>query len=211
MERIYQLSDSALIDHQELHKRTAFHEAGHAAAIYFGNRQKDLPPVFFEIQIRKPENNNGHFFAKVIDGHLIQNMPIAIVDSLSDLSHADKHSYQCAYEADIMNLLVGPLAEAKYVAERDDEVFTPNLIDLNALHNYGGGSDVDKANSYLNLFIASKPERDKKMQELLRLAYRFISHPSHWRAISALADLILENDQEKISCEEVMALFNRIS
>nr|WP_305909684.1 hypothetical protein [Methylomarinum sp. Ch1-1]MDP4522614.1 hypothetical protein [Methylomarinum sp. Ch1-1] len=40
-------------------------------------------------------------------------MPVTVIDNLADLSDADKHSYQCAYEADVMNLLVGPLAEAE--------------------------------------------------------------------------------------------------
>ncbi len=208
MERLYKLSDSYLLDYRELHKQTAFHEAGHAAAIYFGNRQKNLPPVFFEIRITKPETNNGQFFAQVIDGQLIQNLPTAIVENLPLLADTDKHSYQCAYEADIMNLLVGPLAEARYVAERDDEVFNKNLIDIDALNHYGGGSDIDKANAYLDYFMASETQRNEKMQELLGLAYQFIEHPHHWRAVTRLARLILENDREKITCEEVMTLFN---
>lgn len=209
MERNYQLGDSSLVDYQELHKQTAFHEAGHAAAIHYGNRQKNLPPVFFEIQIKKPEQNNGRFSAKVIDGQLIQNLPMAIVDNLSDLSDSNKHSYQCAYEADVMNLLVGPLAEAKYVAERDNEVFNPNLVDLNALKHYGGGSDVDKAHAYLNLFIASRVQREKKLSQLLGMAHRFINDSLHWQAISRLARLILDNERESISCEEAIALFNQ--
>jgi len=35
------------VTHIELSRRTAIHEAGHAVAIYFGNKQKQLPPVFF--------------------------------------------------------------------------------------------------------------------------------------------------------------------
>jgi len=40
------------INHAELSRKTATHEAGHAAAIYLGNKQKQLPPVFFQIYIK---------------------------------------------------------------------------------------------------------------------------------------------------------------
>jgi hypothetical protein len=35
------------LTHNELSKRSAIHQAGHAVAIYLNNRQKQLPPVFF--------------------------------------------------------------------------------------------------------------------------------------------------------------------
>ena len=209
MERNYHATDITLLDYLELHKQTAFHEAGHAAAIYLGNKQKQLPPVFFEIRIKRPRHNNGQFFAKVVDGQLIQNLPIVIADNLSDLSNAEKHSYQCAYEADVMNLLVGPLAEAKYVAERDDEVFNQNLINTRSLKHYGGSSDVENAWSYLEHFIASKQQREAKMLELFNQAYQFINHFIHWRAIMKLAGYILDNEENTISCEEAISIFEQ--
>jgi hypothetical protein len=48
----------------------------------------------------------------------------------------------------MINLLVGPLAEAKYVALRDNECFSNNLINVNALYNYGGTSDLVKVYDY---------------------------------------------------------------
>jgi len=112
MQRHYQINTSQLLNNQELAKHTAFHEAGHAAAIYLGNKQKQLPPVFFKIQIIKPDQTRKHFSAKVIDGQLIQSLPVTSLDNLSELSNDEQHSCQCAYEADVINLLVGPLAEA---------------------------------------------------------------------------------------------------
>jgi hypothetical protein len=35
------------LTHNEHSKKSAIHEAGHAVAIYLGNRQKQLPPFFF--------------------------------------------------------------------------------------------------------------------------------------------------------------------
>ena len=127
MERNYQLTALASLDLEELHRRTAFHEAGHAAAIHIRNKQQQLPPVFFEIQIKRPHDDVQNLFAKVIDGNLIQNLPIAVIESLSSISSSGQHSCQRAYEADVVNLLVGPLAEAKYVSMRDGEAFNPAL------------------------------------------------------------------------------------
>jgi len=37
--------------HHEVNRKVAIHEAGHATAIHLGNKQKELPPVFFQIFI----------------------------------------------------------------------------------------------------------------------------------------------------------------
>ncbi len=209
MERNYQSSTSTFVHPAELDLRTAFHEAGHAAAIYLSNRQKQLPPVFFEIHVQRPGDDNDQFLAKVVDGNLIQNLPIAVVESLSAFAEHPQHSCQRAYEADVVNLLAGPLAEAKYVAIRDDEVFNLNLINFNALHNYGGYSDLEKAAGYLEYFISCRVERDKKMQELLAEAFRFIDDRRHWKCILNLAHYILDSQQEVISCDQAITVFDR--
>lgn len=209
MERNYQASTSAAVHSGELDWRTAFHEAGHAAAIHIGNQQKQLPPVCFEIQIKRPDSENEHFFAKVVDGNLIQNLPIGIVESFSEVYGCEQHSYQRAYEADVLNLLAGPLAEAKYISIRDNEVLNLKLINFQALYNYGGFSDLEKVRGYLDCFIASKTLREEKVQELLIQAYQFIDNPPHWRCILNLAHFILNSGQETITCDEAINLFDR--
>lgn len=208
MERNYQTAVT-LIDSDELDWRTAFHEAGHAAAIHIGNQQKQLPPVFFEIQVKKPKSAEDHFFAKVIDGNLIQSLPIAVVESFSMLSGNEEHSCQRAYEADVINLLVGPLAEAKYVAIRDGEVFNFRLINLNSLQNYGGLTDLERIHTYLDCFIASKALREKKIRELLTQAFEFIDNHRNWHCILNLAHHILESGQEIISCDDAIGVLDR--
>ncbi|MDD4913797.1 MAG: hypothetical protein PHW13_01995 [Methylococcales bacterium] len=208
MERNYQFASAVLPGSDELDWRTAFHEAGHAAAIHIGNQQKQLPPVFFEIQVKKPKKPEDHFFAKVIDGNLIQNLPIAVVESFSMLSGSEEHSCQRAYEADVVNLLVGPLAEAKYVSIRDGEVFNLPLINLNSLQNYGGLTDLERIRTYLDCFIASKTAREKKIQELLAHAFGFIDNRRNWRCILNLAHYILESGQEIISCDEAIGILD---
>lgn len=209
MERNYHTTTSAFVHPGELHWRTAFHEAGHAAAIHLRNQQSQLPPVFFEIQVKRPSGDNPNFLAKVIDGNLIQNLPIAVLESFSSLAYSELHSCQRAYEADVINLLVGPLAEAKYVSIRDDEVFNLNLVNIDALRNYGGHSDLEKANSYLENFITSKWQREEKMLDLLSQAFDFIDTPQHWKCIVSLAHYILDSQQEIISCDEAINVFDR--
>ncbi len=211
MQRHFQNQTSSLQYSHELDKQIAFHEAGHAAAIYLGNKKKQLPPVFFKIQIVKPDNVNPHFSAKVIDGQLIQSLPLTLLDNLSELSNADRHSYQCAYEADIINLLVGPLAEAKYISIRDDEVFNFNLINTQALNNYGGYSDIEKARNYLEYFIANKKQQENKMLDLFEQAWGFINNRKNWACILNLADYILDSGENTISCEEVIAVLDKFN
>lgn len=200
---------NAYSGHLELNKQTAFHEAGHAAAIYLNNRRKQLPPVFFEILLNKSDNSNRHFTARVVDGLLIQDLPTAILNDLAELSHADRHSYQCAYEADVVNLLAGPIAEARYISIRDDEIININLINTRALHHYGGYSDVERACEHLKSFIADKKQRDEKLLELFAEAYRFVDDRRNWACILNLAHYILECGQTRISCEEVVTVVDR--
>ena len=40
------------LTHNEHSKKSAIHEAGHAVAIYLGNRQKQLPPFFFSFILK---------------------------------------------------------------------------------------------------------------------------------------------------------------
>jgi len=209
MQRNYQSDYCYFQSIQELAQQTAFHEAGHAASIYIGNKQKKLPPVYFQIQIKKATDTDSLAVAKVIDGHLIQNLPIVGLDSFQSLSKLDQLNYQVAYEADVINLLVGPLAEAKYVSIRDDEAFNFNLINTHALNYYGGSSDVKKAYAYLEYFIPSEAEREEKMLELFLQAFQFIERPGNWKYILNLAHYILNSEEDIISCEEAVGVFEK--
>lgn len=202
----------------ELSKKTAIHESGHAAAIYFSNKEKQLPPIYFQIFIE--EMNNGlrktgcycptqtQFYASVEGGRLIHTLPLSIHEATRYFSESEKQAYECAFEADIINLLVGPLAEAKYVALRDNELMNPRLINLNALHFYGGSSDLRIANEYLDCLLVEPVQREKKIAELFLAAFRFINHGPHWRAIINLADYILNAGKRIIDCEEAIAVLD---
>ena len=114
--------------------------------------------------------------------------------------------YLVAFEADIINLLAGPLAEAKHVYKRDDELFNHQLVDLKSLKNYGGGSDLALARDYLESFSASKQIQDQKLAELFASACEFVREPANWKAITKLANYILDSNKNMISCEEVVSV-----
>ncbi len=207
MKRRHTLNDFNSVDYTELSKKTAIHEAGHAAAIYFGNKQKQLPPVFFHIISNCVcDSHDNNCQTKVEGGRLIHTLPSSIEEAVCNLPSAQKQVYQQAFEADIINILVGPLAEANYVAQRDNEVISPRLVPLNALHNYGGSSDLEIVNDYLQCFIIDRSQQEKKITELFWAAFEFINDWAHWYAITALANYILISDKDIIDYEEVVAI-----
>jgi len=205
------------ISNQELSVQTAIHEAGHAAAIYLGNKQRQLPPVFFQI-VTKVENsqaqpmalalNCANGMARIDGGRLIHTLPSSTAEATERFYPDQKLAYERAFEADIINLLVGPLAEAMYIAKRDDEMINPYLVDLNALHYYGGSADLALVNEYLECLLEDKEQRERKIAELFFAAYKFVSIWSHWRAIIGLANYILMSPKPIIECEEAMIVLD---
>lgn len=102
--------------------------------------------------------------------------------------------------------LSGPLAEAKYVADTDDEPFSQQLINLKALENYGGSFDLALTFEYLQSFSACKQQQDEKLDELFSVAFNFINEQENWAAINKLASYILNSNENIMSYEEVVAL-----
>ncbi len=220
MNRNYQINDSCSINDLDFIRQIAFHEAGHAAAIYLYNKQKQLPPVYFQITIKalgRKKNSSSdacplardHFAAVVEGGRLIHSLPVALIESASYISPTGQDAYKTAFEADMTNLLIGPLSEAKHLALRDDEPFNARIVNINALHFYGGTSDLEKVYDYLDTFIADRRQHEEKLAELFGNAFEFINSPVHWRAIEHLAAYILNNKSNIISCEEVFTLLDQ--
>lgn len=218
MKRNYQADAFCFVNDQELIRQIAFHEAGHATAIYLFNKQKQLPPVHFQITIKPLDrrksvlSNNLAYdrFAAVVEGGcLIHSLPVALLESTRYFSSVEQDVYQTAFEADMINLLIGPLAEARHVALRDDEQFNARLVNIDALHYYGGTSDLEKVHEYLDIFIADRRRHEEKLAELFGQAFQFINSPVYWQAIERLADYILSNKENIISCEEVIAVLDK--
>lgn len=220
MKRNYHTDISYSITDQDLIRQIAFHEAGHAAAIYLYNKQKQLPPVHFQISIKSldrlrdsPLNacsfTNDQFAAVVEGGRLIHSLPVALLEVADYFSIDEQDAYQAAFEADMVNLLIGPLAEAKHVALRDGEEFNARLVDINALHNYGGTSDLNKVYEYLDIFIANRSRHKEKIAELFDKAFQFINSANHWKSVERLAGYILNNKENVIGCEEAIAVLDQ--
>lgn len=199
-------------------RRNAYHQAGHAAAIHFGNRQQQLPPVHFEISIQPQAQDGDHggqlkrplgqYIVKIEGGRLIQSLPMSLAEATQDFSWYQAAQYRSAFEADVTNLLAGPLAEAKYVALRDNEIFNTNLVNLRALIFYGGDQDLSAINDYMDCFVPDKADRRQKLADLFSAAYSLINKRAHWPAIAALAEFILDQPIGIIPCEDVMSLLD---
>ncbi len=199
--------------------RNAYHQAGHVAAIYLSNRQKQLPPVHFQLSIKLHGHNpqqTGRFpsiyskyTVKVEGGRLIQSLPASFVEATQNLSWFQQAEYRCAFEADIMNLLTGPLAEAKYIASCDGEPFNANIINLNVLRLYGEGKDINVVNEYMACYMPEGVEREQKLAELFLAAFSFVNDDSNWRKITALAEFIREHPEEGIiHCEDLICMLD---
>ncbi|MGR9014980.1 MAG: hypothetical protein ACU83U_15195 [Gammaproteobacteria bacterium] len=200
------------------HKRCiAFHEAGHAAAIYLNNKARNLPPVSFQILFKDLNGESekdimvyqvaqNDCIARVKGGRSIKSLPYS-AEVLAQQAAEHNNDHAVAFEVDIINLLIGPLAEAKHIAYIDDELFNHQLVNLNALENYGGSSDLELVDEYLQRLSTCKQQQSKKLDELFTLAFDFINDRANWAAISKLAHYILDSNKSIISCEEVAVLF----
>ncbi|MCK9394870.1 MAG: hypothetical protein M0Q44_04705 [Methylobacter sp.] len=218
------LSKDKLKKHKQ--RRVAFHEAGHAAGIHLNNKARHLPPVFFKIvfkdmsgatdmDVRAHQTTYDDCIARVEGGRLIELLPLSVDGLVQEVTeHNDAmvqwvKDYMAAFETDIINLLIGPLAEAKYVADTDDELFNHRLVNPKALKNYGGGSDLALVNEYLHSFSANKQQKDDKLGELFTEAFDFVNNDANWAAIIRLADYIFDSSADIIYCEEVVSILEQ--
>ena len=198
-------------------KRNAYHQAGHVAAIHFGNRQKNLPAVHFRLLLEPDgrhtwsSKNGGKVSAKATakleGGRLLPDLPCTYETATQLLAPIERQQCLLAFEADVINLLAGSLAEAKYVALRDDEVFNANLVYLGALKFYGGSSELAAAEEYMACLYPDNPaERKKTLARLFLAAYNFINDNANWLAITQLAEAIYGRPQDIFACEDLIEL-----
>lgn len=198
-------------------KRNAYHQVGRVAAIYIGNKQKNLPSVHFKIVIKssgKGSEFNGRslrishkYCAKLEGGRLVSHLPYTFQCATRLLSPIEQEQCRTAFEADVINILAGFLAEAKYVALRDGEIFNANLVYLGALKFYGDQFNLLTVDEYMDcLYPDNKTERNQKLAELFLAAYSFVNQPANWQAITTLAETLCRSPQDVFSCEELIAL-----
>jgi hypothetical protein len=219
MKRSHQYKEAPCSTSKGLSDNVAIHEAGHAAAIVLGNKRKRLPPVFFQVSIKTLEgvtqgdkyllSPGSAFIAEVDGGRFIPMLPSSFIEATQNFSPAQKLAYQRAFEADMVNLLVGPLAEAKYIAHIDGESFNPLLVDIYALPNYGGCYDLATFFSYLDCYLNNEALREEKITALYLETFNFVISRSNWQAITALAVYLAGSDQPIFDCNEMIDILNK--
>lgn len=208
-------TDYKLTTTEECQEKIAFHEAGHAAAIYLRNRQLNLPPVYFQIKFNMDiapataqeikQSDIQDDVAVIEGGCLIHDLSVAAIDSSQFFSEKEQHEYLQAFNADIVNSLAGPMAEAKYTAIRDEEWLDNKFDNIGILKHYGGSYDIAKINEYLHCMTPSIAEQQTILKNLLSQASSFINCPSNWYAITQLAELITNRNSNQICCEQIAA------
>lgn len=208
------------------HKKCiAYHEAGYAAGIHLNNATQPFPSVDFKIILDVPvdaqateaayqNNQNDGYLARVEGGRLVNEMPPIISWDCELIEHEEANRlwlkyHQHAFDVDMVNMMVGALAEAKYVAENDNEPFNARLVNLNALANYGGGDDLDLIHDYLQRFPFNQQQRLEKLAELFASAFHFVSNEARWAAISRLADFIMDSREHVIAGESVVSILEQ--
>ena len=171
----------------------------------------------------KPHENNDYKLTRfellyskykviVEGGNLVKSLPVSFVDATRYLPWPQVEQLQNAFEADIFNLIAGPLAEAKYIANRENEVFSAKLIDtIGALYFHGGSQEILAINEYMECYIPNAADREKKLTVLYNAAFNFINNPTNWQYIVALAELICAQTKLVIKRNEVLALFDNIN
>jgi hypothetical protein len=218
MKRNHIFNKALNLTHKEVNRKVAIHEAGHAAAIYLGNKQKNLPSIFFQIDMTSGKRDfqsaqflskaNNHL-ANIEGGRLIHMLPSSIEEATRSFSPEQVIAYQHAFEADMINILAGPLAEAKYLALQESS--SPGLMHLHHLHYFGGSSDLESVYEYLECFPENSELRQQKITALFLEAFRFINEEANWRAITALADYIVNEDKDIIECNEIISVLEAVN
>lgn len=202
-------------------KRNAYHQAGKVVSIHLGNQRKCLPAVHFQIAVKpaKSERGGARQFTRITakhtvkleGGRLIESLPNSYEAATKRLSSAQRKQCQEAFEADVVNLLAGSLAEAKYVALRDGEIFNANLVYLGALKFYGGGMDLELIDNYMTCMLPEDSQlQQSRLAELFLQAYGFINDKHNWTAIAKLAETIVSAPKELFTCEELIHIIDKI-
>lgn len=200
-------------------KPSAFHMAGRSVSIHFGNRKKNLPPIYFQIGIepiptnirnlRKSNPISGFSRATFKGGRLISQLPGSLVLETNLMTTSEKLAYEQAFNADIVNLLAGFIAEAKFIALSDNEVISPRLVNVNSLQHYGEDVDLQELWEYFKCFGDYDSDKETKLIGLYLAAFEFVNVPSHWKAICEVSNYIERSEKMLLECTEIFDIFDQ--
>lgn len=218
MKRNYYINDLDLGTFQKLAVQIAYHEAGHATAIYLYNKQQQLPSIFFQIHLKNYEdikqltahdiNYQGAYVAEIEGGCLIENLALNLSVSKNEIKPREKEEYYRALNADVINLLAGSIAEQNYLILRDNEIINEALLNIRNLGRYGNYSDMQKINNYLRFLSDCPVEQQQKLTLLLKESFFFITHPQTWKAVIAVAHYILDSQKQEVYCEDIFKVID---
>ena len=196
-------------------KQYAFHNAGHLVAIYVNDGNERLNRSYFHIKLDDFNSNETDSVHQVIrNGHRnmaysnagcsMQSIAAAVEDASPSYADACREN-KSLLEAEIISLLAGPLAEARYIHDEDNEPMTHYLVDLEALKSYGGYDDLILVQENLNALSQDPSERERKLAELFKTAFDFIVNELNWKVVSQLAESLYR--KKSMSYGEVVAMF----
>ncbi len=217
MKRNYYINDLNFSTFKELAIQIAYHEAGHATAIYLYNKQQQLPSIFFQIHLKNYEdikqltaqnNSQGTYVAEIEGGCLIENLALNLSVNRNEIHPSEREEYYRALNADVINLLAGSIAEQNYLILRDNEVINEALLNIRNLGRYGNYSDMQKINNYLRFLSDCPIEQQKKLTLLLKESFYFITHPKIWKAVTAVAHYILGSQKQPVHCEDIFKVID---
>lgn len=200
-------------DKYRIDKPSAFYVAGRTVSIHFGNHRKGLPPIYFQICIetlepyvpisKKPNSIPAIGQAILKGGRLISELPLSIEQETNLMTSSEKLAYAMAFNADIVNLLAGFIAEAKFIAIRDNEVITPRLVNVNSLRDYGVARDLQLLWDYFKCYGEYNSERETQLIGLYLAAFEFVNTPCYWQAVCEVANYIETSEKFLIECQEI--------
>lgn len=202
-------------------KCIAFHQAGHMAGFHLNNSGKNFSTVNFRVALIFKDSAQERLIhhqmtvsgriAKTEGRYLASDLPNALDRSMSseNARYMFSEVYRLAVECDIVNLLIGPLAEARYIAESDNEPFKQRLIHFNSLHNYGGSAEIELVEAYLQNLPITQQERHVKLADLYGRAFRFVMNSANWGALTQLAHLISTAPEPLVSYQQAATVIDQ--
>lgn len=184
------------------HWRQAFHQAGHAAALYLNapDKNKLTASLTVNLALKKPVTGKK---SQVTECHYVNHLAYQT---------RNKHTLLPAFTADIVALIAGPLAEARYTLTQDNEIFHINLLKPDALQNYGGQDDLMLIEQCLdNFFIlhADTVDREQTLLSLYKQAFGFVQNEGNWQRISALAHYLGDSQNQPVDIAEITAVLDQ--
>ena len=210
---------------EEQLRRSVFHVAGHAYAICCINKERYLPPVYFQVKLNKVldetkfsnlifQKDYRDQFATLEGGLLINTLPQSLEslfnEKISVIDNIESKIQEAifVFETDIINLFTGPLTELKYVSSIEDKSFNQSCLNIYELEHYGGGSKLLLIKQYMLCITNNERESEGKLAELFSFAFNFVDENKNWLAINGLANYLMESDKKCFSYEEITSFLS---